>query len=54
LDDGRPRFNLGVDVAKRLRSADTALRIPWVNSLRMWKAHICWDTAPKTVLIGSG
>jgi hypothetical protein len=32
LDDGRPRFNLGLDLAKRARSEATALNTPWVRS----------------------
>ena len=39
LDDGRPRFNFGLDVAKRLRSEATALKIPVVSSLITWKVH---------------
>ena len=39
LDDGRPRFNFGLDVAKRLRSEATALKIPLVSSLITWKVH---------------
>jgi hypothetical protein len=30
VDDGRPRFNFGLDVAKRLRAEATALKIPLV------------------------
>src|SRR5438093_10135658 len=39
LDDGRPRFNFGLDVAKRSRSLATALKTPWVSSLMTWKVQ---------------
>src|SRR6266446_334045 len=54
VDDGRPRFNFGLDVAKRLRAEATALKIPLVSSLITWKGHSWWGTAPKTVRIGAG
>src|SRR5947208_11495457 len=39
LDDGRPRFNFGLDVAKRSRSLATALKTPWVSSLMRSEEH---------------
>ena len=36
---GRRRFNVGVAVAKRLRSAATALRTPFTNAAMPWKGH---------------
>src|SRR6266446_59504 len=39
VDDGRPRFNVGLDGAKRSRAGATAFKTPGVRSWMLWKGH---------------